>query len=143
MGYANTLETIITSEITSTKTSFPFNSVPQIQVTGENKTTNNAYAELSSQSIVTLQYAKSLLSFSAEIITESQTVKPIINKPTLRGVGTIRCNAESIGIPEIKPGVTVALAGLGSKFSKSYVVEKSVHSIGNSGFRTVFDSKTN
>ncbi len=142
IGYASALETLISAEITSTKTTFPSDRAPQIQITGENKTTNHKTEEPSSRPIATLQYAKFLLNFTAEITEKNREAKPFPRESKTRETVTIRCTAQSVGIPEIKPGAIVALTGLGSKFSRNYLVEKTVHSIGNSGYRTAFEART-
>ncbi len=51
-------------------------------------------------------------------------------------VGLVRGNAECIGIPEIRSGTSVVLQGLGKKFSQTYFVERSAHTIDTSGYKT-------
>ena len=53
-------------------------------------------------------------------------------------VGLVQGNAECIGIPEIRAGTSVILQGLGKKYSQTYFVERSTHTIDNSGYRTNF-----
>ena len=50
---------------------------------------------------------------------------------------------ESIGIPQIRPGVTIKLEKVGQKFSGKYYVKETSHSIGNSGYRLRFTVKRN
>jgi uncharacterized protein len=52
-------------------------------------------------------------------------------------------NGECLGIPEIRAGKNIALAGLGDKFSRTYYIEKATHSISTSGYRTTFSVKEN
>jgi uncharacterized protein len=59
----------------------------------------------------------------------------ILNK---QSVGLVRGNAECVGIPEIRVGKTINLAGLGKKFSQKYFIEKTTHSISSSGYTTTF-----
>ncbi|OPX86528.1 MAG: Phage late control gene D protein (GPD) [Pelotomaculum sp. PtaB.Bin104] len=57
--------------------------------------------------------------------------------------GLVRGNGESIGIPELLHGKNIKLDNLGKKFSKTYYVERTNHSIGSSGYRTTFSVKEN
>lgn len=52
-------------------------------------------------------------------------------------------SGESLGLPEIEAGKDVELQGLGSKFSKSYYVEKVTHTINISGYKTTFNVTEN
>lgn len=45
---------------------------------------------------------------------------------------------ESIGLPEIRTGMFIALEGLGKKFSKSYYLVSTEHTVSSSGYRTNF-----
>jgi uncharacterized protein len=47
--------------------------------------------------------------------------------------------AHVIGIPDLRPGDNVELAGLGTRFSGTYQVRKVEHTLGASGFTTTFD----
>jgi len=44
-----------------------------------------------------------------------------------------------IGIPELIPGITISLEGLGKRFSRDYYVEKAVHSISDQGYETTIN----
>ncbi|MDD4767595.1 MAG: contractile injection system protein, VgrG/Pvc8 family [Desulfotomaculaceae bacterium] len=57
--------------------------------------------------------------------------------------GLVRGSGESIGIPELLPGKNIKLERLGKKFSKTYYVERTNHSIGGAGYRTTFSVKEN
>lgn len=50
---------------------------------------------------------------------------------------------ECIGIPQIRPGITIALEKMGRRFSGKYYVEGATHTINNSGYRTRFTVKRN
>lgn len=50
-------------------------------------------------------------------------------------------DAESIGVPAIKPDRNVTLENLGTLFSKTYFVEQAVHRFDSSGYRTRFKVK--
>ncbi len=149
MGYANSLESLTTGEIKLTKTSFQSNQAPNIEVSGENQTlqTLSTSSNLVFQPVAILQYGKSLLNFNSEITAENQALEtspkePLLARQSLKKLLNVRCSGVCVGLPEIKPGVVLALTGLGSKFSLSYVVEKSVHRLGSSGYITVFDART-
>jgi phage protein D len=47
-------------------------------------------------------------------------------------------DAESVGLPELRPDRTVELANLGKAFSKVYYVEQAAHRIDSGGYRTRF-----
>lgn len=50
---------------------------------------------------------------------------------------------ECIGIPQIISGTTIMIEKIGTRFSGKYYVKKTVHRIGNSGYKTSFDVKRN
>jgi uncharacterized protein len=47
-------------------------------------------------------------------------------------------DAESVGLPELRPDCTVELVGLGDAFSKIYYIERASHRLDSSGYRTRF-----
>lgn len=49
--------------------------------------------------------------------------------------------AETIGLPDIRPDTNVRLAKLGSPFSKTYYVQQAIHKIDGNGYRTRFKVK--
>jgi phage protein D len=55
----------------------------------------------------------------------------------------IEGDVDSLGIPQIRPGVTVKLDKMGAKFSGKYYVTETSHSIGNNGYRLHFKVKRN
>ena len=55
----------------------------------------------------------------------------------------IEGEVDSIGIPQIRPGVTIKLEKMGRKFGGKYYVKETSHSIGNSGYRLHFKVKRN
>ncbi len=146
-------------------------------------------------SVITLEYGKSLLSFSPELNTANQvsevtvkgwdpdTKQEITGKASLQtsgglsggqtmanlygtveqtitdqpvcsqqqadilaqalfnklSVGLVQGTAECIGLPEIRAGTCVLLQGLGKKFSQKYFVEKSTHTVDQSGYKTTIN----
>jgi phage protein D len=55
----------------------------------------------------------------------------------------IKGSGETIGIPQLKPGVCIELEGLGDWFQGKYYVEKVAHTIDSNGYRTKFDVRRN
>jgi phage protein D len=55
----------------------------------------------------------------------------------------VKGSGECIGIPDVLPGKNIGLAGLGSRFSKPYYIERTTHSISTSGYKTTFNIKEN
>lgn len=55
--------------------------------------------------------------------------------------GLVKGSGESIGVPELRPDINVELKGLGAKFSKVYYVEKTMHTVDSSGYKTTFNVK--
>jgi phage protein D len=50
-------------------------------------------------------------------------------------------DAETIGLPEIRPDCTVMLDNLGAPFSRTYYVQQATHKIDGNGYRTRFSVK--
>jgi phage protein D len=46
-----------------------------------------------------------------------------------------------IGTPELRPGDTMQIDGLGTRFSGDYFVTGVEHTLGSEGFRTRFDAR--
>ncbi|MGZ4925698.1 MAG: phage late control D family protein, partial [Halobacteriota archaeon] len=57
--------------------------------------------------------------------------------------GLITGTGHCIGIPDIRAGETIALEGIGKKFSGTYYVQKAVHTLDSSGYRTTFTVQRN
>jgi uncharacterized protein len=58
-----------------------------------------------------------------------------------RSEGFVGGRGESIGLPEIRPNVNVALKGLGNLFSATFYVQQATHTVDTSGYRTTFEVK--
>jgi hypothetical protein len=58
-----------------------------------------------------------------------------------RAEGFVGGRGESIGIPEIRPDVNVALKGLGDMFNTTFYVHQATHTVDGSGYRTSFEVK--
>lgn len=50
---------------------------------------------------------------------------------------------ETFGLPEIRAGRHIKLAGLGSKFSKTYYIAATTHTVSASGYQTTFNVRSN
>jgi phage protein D len=53
----------------------------------------------------------------------------------------VQGSGESIGLPELRADSNIQLLGLGSKFSRTYYIEQTTHTINTSGYRTTFKVK--
>ena len=140
MGYGNTLETVFLGEIKVVKTIFSSNGTPKIEVFGEGKSSD---ATVTSTGKFGLDYGKTLLNFTATQTSENQATKTLTASKLLVSSGdNLTCVAECIGLPDIKPGVVLGLAGLAGKFNLNYQVEKTVHKWDTIiGYRTCFEAK--
>lgn len=58
-----------------------------------------------------------------------------------RAEGFVGGSGETIGIPELKPNVNVALGGLGAFFATTFYVQQTTHTVDSSGYRTSFQVK--
>jgi len=52
-------------------------------------------------------------------------------------------DGESVGIPAMRPGITIMLEKMGKRFSGKYYVKSTTHTIDGSGYRTRFSVKKN
>lgn len=55
----------------------------------------------------------------------------------------IEGKVESIGLPQIRTGVSVVLDKMGERFSDKYYVTETTHTLNSSGYRTEFSVKSN
>jgi Bacteriophage probable baseplate hub protein len=56
-----------------------------------------------------------------------------------RAQGFVGGRGESIGIPEIRANVNVAVSGLGCLFSTTFYIQQATHTVDTSGYRTSFE----
>lgn len=126
MGYADVVEPVFVGEIRSVKTIFSSNGAPQIMVFGKEKIAKKPAAP---KTVVPLTYGVTLNSFTS---TTDEVTK-----------GIIFCVGECVGLPDIKPGVTIAIAGFSGQFNQRYHIEKAIHTFdGIQGFKTQFEART-
>ena len=55
-----------------------------------------------------------------------------------RAQGYVGGSGETFGLPDLLPDTTIKLKGLGSRFSKTFYVSRTVHRLDASGYRTLF-----
>ncbi len=51
-------------------------------------------------------------------------------------VKSFKAELKSIGIPQLRAGITISLEGLGKRFSRDYYVEEAVHTFSEQGYET-------
>jgi phage protein D len=126
MGYADVMEPVFGGEISAVKTIFSNNGPPKILVLGKEKPAKEPAAV---DTVISLTYGATLNSFTSTIDGATQ--------------GRIFCIGECVGLPDIKPGITIAITGLSGQFNRSYRVEKAIHTFdGIQGFRTQFEARS-
>ncbi|WDD36386.1 contractile injection system protein, VgrG/Pvc8 family (plasmid) [Nostoc sp. UHCC 0926] len=96
-----------------------------VKVIKGQKATEQLLEEQVKQTVSSEEHAKSL--------AKSILLKK--NEEVLKGSG------ESIGIPDILAGTNIHLQGLGTKFSLTYYIDQTNHSISSSGYKTTFNVK--
>jgi hypothetical protein len=117
----NALAKLIAGEVSNVKVNFPSDSLPSVEMVG-NDSSRFTISKNRGTISVTKRYGNELISFSPEI--ENRSIK---------GIG------ECIGDCNIIPGITLKLEGLGQRFSRSYQLTGSKHTMDKkSGYRTTF-----
>jgi phage protein D len=66
--------------------------------------------------------------------------RALLNKASDTYIGG---DVESVGVPDIRPGVCIKLEKMGKRFSGKYYVVAATHKIGENGYRTTFEVKRN
>jgi phage protein D len=124
MGYGDVLEPVFGGEISAVKTIFSSNGPPKIIVFGKEKP-----EPVTSNTVISLTYGATLNSFTSTTDEANPSY--------------IFCMGESVGLPDIKTGATIAINGLNGQFNQRYQIEKALHTFnGIQGFRTQFEAKT-
>lgn len=70
---------------------------------------------------------------------EAKTLAQAILKDRQKEI--VKASGTCIGLPDLRAGKKVLIEGLGSRFSGTYFVTKSTHSIGDSGYTTKFNAR--
>jgi hypothetical protein len=145
MGYANTLETVVEGEIAETKSIFPSNGPPRIEVYGQAKIITKTTPSTNNKPIFTLTYGSTLFSFiSIASIQEQDNKTASITRATAAKASTtnLHCSAECVGVPELKAQTLVSVAGIGNAYDGNYYVKKVTHELSQSGYATKFEAET-
>ena len=53
----------------------------------------------------------------------------------------VKASATTVGLPDLRAGKMVQIQGLGSRFSGTYFITDTTHTIGNSGYTTKFNAR--
>jgi Bacteriophage probable baseplate hub protein len=61
----------------------------------------------------------------------------------LRQIGEVLVEAKgkTVGLPDLRAGVKIEIKGLGKRFTGTYLVTGTTHSIGDSGYTTDFNAR--
>ncbi len=78
------------------------------------------------------------------IVTSEEQAKKVARAELDRANNDqVKGDGECIGLPMLRKGVNILLEGMGKRFSGSYYVKKTTHTINNSGYKTRFTVKKN
>jgi phage protein D len=75
----------------------------------------------------------------APVTSQEEAKKLAVSLLMERAYEFITGSGQVIGVPDLRPGDTLELKGLGKRFSGDYYVKKVEHTLGNSGYTTNFD----
>jgi Bacteriophage probable baseplate hub protein len=75
------------------------------------------------------------------VFTQAEAEKRALAALNERAKQFLTGEAETIGLPELRPDRTVMLDNLGAPFSKTYYVQQATHKIDSTGYRTRFKVK--
>lgn len=118
----NGLAKLIAGEVSNIKGNFPSDSMPSVELIGNDSSRLAISKKLGTISVVK-RYGSELVSFTPEI--ENRSIK---------GVG------ECVGDSNIVPGITMKLEGLGQRFSRTYQLTAAKHTMNKKlGYRTIFN----
>ncbi|MGC2407109.1 MAG: hypothetical protein WA431_11940 [Candidatus Cybelea sp.] len=112
---------------------------------------NATLADLQNEGIIDptadLSVAQGPLSKKPQIITnrvvQSDAEAYEAAKSELRNLaqGIVLAKGRTIGVPDLRTGVMVQIGGVGKRFSGTYVVEETTHTIGDGGYTTDFSCR--
>ena len=77
------------------------------------------------------------------VYTQQEAVNLARSRLNRRAGRLITGRAECIGLPELRAGENIKLEGLGEKFSRKYYIDRTTHTISNSGYSTSFNITAN
>ncbi len=141
MGYPGQLLTMTTGKIVSLSQEFPAEGGPTLKVSGTGgRRRAPAPARKPVKPVHTLTYGRSLIQFTPEVTLARQTAKtPVKGRkrpPSSRH--KVAATGATIGLPDLRAGVSVQIDGLGSRFNGGYFVTTTTHSITSGGYTTSF-----
>ena len=133
--------TIMDGSISSMRANFPSDGRPMLELAGDDS--RSVVSKKGRRKTIEMGWGEGLLTFEPEIGPIADTkigaaVRPSKKKPQAPEAATITGIGECIGSPEILPGCTVRLDGLGTAFSGDYQVIRTVHTMNRTeGYRTM------
>jgi phage protein D len=75
------------------------------------------------------------------VFTPAQARQRAIAILSDRSKEMVKASATSIGLPDLRAGQRVQIAGLGARFSGTYFITDSTHTIGDGGYTTRFNAR--
>jgi phage protein D len=75
------------------------------------------------------------------IQNEAEAKQLATNRLKQIGEALVEAKGKTIGVPDLRAGSKIEIRGLGTRFSGTYLVSSSTHSIGDSGYTTDFSAK--
>lgn len=75
------------------------------------------------------------------VFTQSDARRRALGILRDRNAAMVKATATTIGLPELRAGTSVDIQGVGARLSGEYLVTKTTHTIGDSGYTTKFDCR--
>ncbi len=94
-----------------------------------------------------LNITESELSQKSEFVVDHPVQSPdearVIARKRLRQIaeGLVEARGKTIGVPDLRAGCKVTVAGLGTRFTGTYLVTSTTHTIGDGGYTTDFTAR--
>ena len=85
-----------------------------------------------------LDYGQSLIEFEPSLALAGTVDPPGRERGRRREGVRVTATGITVGLPDLRPGRRLIIAGLGSTFSGEYYVQDSTHTIGDRGYATRF-----
>ncbi len=86
--------------------------------------------------------AKKIEVFADKPIQTKAEAKDLAKKKLLQlAQDLVECKAKTVGMPELRSGTKVEIAGVGKRFNGIYLVTSTTHSIGDGGYTTDFSAR--
>jgi phage protein D len=117
-----------------TKAAITFTAGPE-HLPGKKSAKGTSGPEAANQSL----NGKQEVVIDAPVLTEEEAKDLAISLLAKRAYEFITGHGQVIGLPDLRPGDTVDLQKLGTRFSGEYYVKKVEHTLGSNGYLTSFD----